>query len=242
MTNVYNCLDYISHNSQLIKNKVYAYTMMTWCFCSSKYSFYLFHELITLLIKGGCLFYIDQLSLYWVGAWCVFDRLINLLLKSIGMPAIKFNTKATSSFVAMSNVENFTSAAKQYGVPETSLFQTSDLAEGRKGPFLNIINCLNILGKLVSIYICTSLFIYLSKLIVYSPIIVKLLGYSPISKRLVYSPISKLLVYSPIIVKLLGYSSISKRLLSPNGYYLQTASLFTNNTWTARLFTYLQNG
>jgi len=63
---------------------------------------------------------------------------------------MSFRAKAPSSFVAMSNVEGFVNAAKQYGVPETSLFQTSDLAEGRKGPLLNVINCLNILGKLAN--------------------------------------------------------------------------------------------
>jgi len=77
-------------------------------------------------------------------------KLINHLLKSIGMPAIQYRPKAPSSFIAMSNIESFTLAAKQYGVPETSLFQTSDLAEGRKGPLLNVINCLNILGKLAN--------------------------------------------------------------------------------------------
>jgi len=77
-------------------------------------------------------------------------KLINVLLKSIGMPPIQYRPKAPSSFVAMSNIESFTTAAKQYGVPETSLFQTSDLAEGRKGPLLNVINCLNIIGKLAN--------------------------------------------------------------------------------------------
>jgi hypothetical protein len=77
-------------------------------------------------------------------------KLINHLLKSIGMPPIQYRPKAPSSFVAMSNIESFTMAAKQYGVPETSLFQTSDLAEGRKGPLLNVVNCLNILGKLAN--------------------------------------------------------------------------------------------
>jgi len=77
-------------------------------------------------------------------------KLINLLLKSIGMPPIQFRPKVPSSFVAMSNIEAFTQAAKQYGVPETSLFQSADLAEGRKGPLLNVINCLNILGKLAN--------------------------------------------------------------------------------------------
>jgi len=77
-------------------------------------------------------------------------KLINVLLKSIGMPPIQYRPKAPSSFVAMGNIEGFTMAAKQYGVPETSLFQSSDLAEGRKGPLLNVINCLNILGKLAN--------------------------------------------------------------------------------------------
>jgi len=77
-------------------------------------------------------------------------KLINKLLQSIGMPPIQFRTKVMSQFMSMSNIESFTHAAKQYGVPDTSLFQTSDLAEGRKGPLLNVINCLNILGKLAN--------------------------------------------------------------------------------------------
>ena len=77
-------------------------------------------------------------------------KLINILLKGIGMPAIPYKSKVPSNFVAMSNIESFTIAAKQYGVPETSLFQTNDLAEGRKGPFLNVINCINALGKLAN--------------------------------------------------------------------------------------------
>jgi len=75
-------------------------------------------------------------------------KLVNALLKSIGMPAIPYKAKVPSSFVAMSNVESFTIAAKQYGVPETSLFQTNDLCDGRKGPLLNVINCIHALGKL----------------------------------------------------------------------------------------------
>jgi len=53
--------------------------------------------------------------------------------------------------VAMSNIENFNNAAKAYGVPTTALFQTPDLYEGRKGPLLNVINCLNQLGFVVRI-------------------------------------------------------------------------------------------
>lgn len=77
-------------------------------------------------------------------------KLVNALLKSIGMPTIQYKGKVPSSFVAMSNIESFTIAAKQYGVPETSLFQTNDLCDGRKGPLLNVINCINALGRLAN--------------------------------------------------------------------------------------------
>ena len=81
----------------------------------------------------------------------VVIRLINKLSKAAGLPATTFNAKASSSFVAMSNIENFNNAAKAYGVPTTALFQTPDLYEGRKGPLLNVINCLNQLGFVVCI-------------------------------------------------------------------------------------------
>lgn len=77
-------------------------------------------------------------------------KLINALLKSIGMPTIQYKPKVPSNFVAMSNIESFQNAARQYGVPETSLFQTGDLTDGRKGPFINVINCLNALGRLAN--------------------------------------------------------------------------------------------
>lgn len=50
------------------------------------------------------------------------------------------------------NVLNLTilQGAHRYGLAETDLFQSADLYEGRKGMFLNIINCLNRLGFLVS--------------------------------------------------------------------------------------------
>jgi len=80
-------------------------------------------------------------------------RLINKLSKAAGLPATTFNPKASSSFVAMSNIENFNNAAKAYGVPITALFQTPDLYEGRKGPLLNVINCLNQLGFVVCNYV-----------------------------------------------------------------------------------------
>lgn len=73
----------------------------------------------------------------------VLCKLINKLGAS---PAATFKEKATSSFVAMSNIENFTNAAKEYGVSQTALFQTADLYEPRKATLLNVINCLNQLG------------------------------------------------------------------------------------------------
>jgi len=76
----------------------------------------------------------------------VLCKLINKLLTFAGLPTTTFKAKATSSFVAMSNIENFNNAAKEFGVPQTALFQTPDLVEGRKAPMLNVINCLNQLG------------------------------------------------------------------------------------------------
>jgi len=86
-------------------------------------------------------------------------RLINKLSKAAGLPATNFNAKASTSFVAMSNIENFNNAAKAYGVPTTALFQTPDLFEGRKGPLLNVVNCLNHLGFVVRI--CAFYLVYM---------------------------------------------------------------------------------
>jgi len=74
---------------------------------------------------------------------------MNRLLKAAGMPTVLYRTKAPSSFVALSNIESFVAAAKAFGVPETSLFQPSDLVDGRKGPLLYVLNCLNQLGIIV---------------------------------------------------------------------------------------------
>lgn len=76
----------------------------------------------------------------------ILCKLINKLNTFAGIATATFKPKATSSFVAMSNIENFNNAAKEFGVPQTALFQTPDLYEGRKGPMLNVINCLNQLG------------------------------------------------------------------------------------------------
>ena len=76
----------------------------------------------------------------------VLCKLINKLNTTVGKPVTAFKAKATSSFVALNNIENFNNAAKDFGVPATALFQPPDLYEGRKGPMLNVINCLNQLG------------------------------------------------------------------------------------------------
>ena len=75
----------------------------------------------------------------------ILCKLVNKLTG--GKPKAEFNEKgAGKSFVAMNNIENFNRVAREYGVPESALFQTPDLYEGRKGPLLNVINCLNQLG------------------------------------------------------------------------------------------------
>jgi len=76
----------------------------------------------------------------------VLCKLINKLNTFAGLPTVSFKPKATSSFVAMNNIENFNTGCKDFGVPQTALFQTPDLVEGRKAPMLNVINCLNQLG------------------------------------------------------------------------------------------------
>jgi len=80
----------------------------------------------------------------------VLCKLMNQLLKAAGAPTVVYRTKAPSSFVALANIESFVAAARAYGVPETSLFQPSDLFEGRKGPLVYILNCLDQLGKLAN--------------------------------------------------------------------------------------------
>jgi len=76
----------------------------------------------------------------------ILCKLVNKLSSFAGKQSTTFKPKATSSFVAMSNIENFNNACKEFGVPQTALFQTPDLYEGRKGPMVNVINCINQLG------------------------------------------------------------------------------------------------
>jgi len=74
---------------------------------------------------------------------CVF---INKLRTAAGLDAKSYQKKVVSNFVAMQNVEIFNTAAREYGVPETALFQTTDITDGRKATMVNVINCLSQLG------------------------------------------------------------------------------------------------
>jgi len=87
----------------------------------------------------------DKIHL-WLRDGVVLGRLINKLLETDGKPKVPVKAKATQMFAAMNNLENFNTGCRAYGVAETALFQTTDLYEGRKGPMLNVINCLNQLG------------------------------------------------------------------------------------------------
>ncbi|XP_063400464.1 transgelin-2-like isoform X6 [Mytilus trossulus] len=73
-------------------------------------------------------------------------KLINILLKKDDKPPITFQKKVMSPFVAMTNIENFNKGCEQYGLEKEFQFQSGDLWEVRKGPFLNVINCLHSLG------------------------------------------------------------------------------------------------
>ena len=66
------------------------------------------------------------------------------------MPKVTFRPKAKIMFVALANVEKFLGAAREYGVPEMSLFEPTDVVEGRKGPLVHVIDCLDRIGTLVS--------------------------------------------------------------------------------------------
>ena len=82
-------------------------------------------------------------------------RLLNKLLTDDQKDHMKFNAANTSTaFVALENIDNFLKAAASYGVPKDSLFATSDLYEGLKGPFVGVVQCLHQLGILVRNSLC----------------------------------------------------------------------------------------
>ena len=85
-------------------------------------------------------------------------RLINALREYAGDEPVKFHTtNSEAPFRSLENIETFTKFAKEYGVPETSIFASADLYEGQKGPFIDVINCLNELGVQVSILVYLSI-------------------------------------------------------------------------------------
>ncbi|XP_062588544.1 transgelin-3-like isoform X1 [Saccostrea cucullata] len=73
-------------------------------------------------------------------------KLINKLLQKDGRPPVQFQKKVMSPFVAMTNIENFNKGCLDYGLAKEFEFQSGDLWEVRKGPFLNVINCIHSLG------------------------------------------------------------------------------------------------
>ncbi|CAL1528310.1 unnamed protein product [Lymnaea stagnalis] len=77
-------------------------------------------------------------------------KLINKLLASEGKPKVSFQKKVASPFVAMGNIEAFNKGCTDYGLSKEFLCQSTDLWEGRKGPFLNVINCIHSLGFLAN--------------------------------------------------------------------------------------------
>uniref|UniRef100_A0A0B6YFS7 Calponin-homology (CH) domain-containing protein n=1 Tax=Arion vulgaris TaxID=1028688 RepID=A0A0B6YFS7_9EUPU len=77
-------------------------------------------------------------------------KLINKLLATAGKNKVSFQKKVGSPFIAMGNSESFNKGASEYGLPKEFLFQSGDLWEGRKGPFLNVINSVHSLGSLAN--------------------------------------------------------------------------------------------
>ncbi|RUS81306.1 hypothetical protein EGW08_010913 [Elysia chlorotica] len=77
-------------------------------------------------------------------------KLINKLLDAQGKPPVKFSKKCASPFVAMGNIEAFCNGCTAYGLKKESQFQSTDLWEGRKGAFLNVVNCIHSLGFLAN--------------------------------------------------------------------------------------------
>ena len=78
-------------------------------------------------------------------------RFIIKLRKAAGEDIFKYMANAHTPFVAMENISLFNKAAMEYGLEEEATFQSADLYEANhKGALLNIINCLNRLGFVVS--------------------------------------------------------------------------------------------
>ncbi|XP_041367817.1 transgelin-2-like isoform X1 [Gigantopelta aegis] len=86
----------------------------------------------------------------WLKDGICLCKLINKLLESDGKGKISYQKKVANSFVGMANIQAYNDGCEKYGLPKESLFQSVDLWEGRKGPFLNVINGLHSLGCLAN--------------------------------------------------------------------------------------------
>ena len=83
---------------------------------------------------------------FWLRDGTALCKMINKLRASAGMKEVKYCSNALTAFIAMENIATFNKAAGEYGLKDETLFQSVDLYECQKGPFCNVINCLNILG------------------------------------------------------------------------------------------------
>merc|ERR1712226_756878 len=81
-------------------------------------------------------------------ASCCANWLTNSWNLRANLPS--FSKKCVSPFVARTNIENFNKGCDAYGLVKEFQVQTDDLYEGRKGPFVNVINCLHSLGMLAN--------------------------------------------------------------------------------------------
>jgi len=77
-------------------------------------------------------------------------KLVNKLLETEGKSKVHIQKKAQTMFVAYTNIENFNNGCIQYGLNKEFTVQSADLWEGRKGPFLNVINAIHSLGFLAN--------------------------------------------------------------------------------------------
>ncbi|ESN92439.1 hypothetical protein HELRODRAFT_181308 [Helobdella robusta] len=98
--------------------------------------------------QGGVFDYRTIHSMLKDGA--VLCKLMNRLHEHDHLPKLSFRNNVKSSFVAIANIDTFCIAARNYGVPDNCLFQSTDLYEGRKGQMLSVLNCLDQLGKIAN--------------------------------------------------------------------------------------------
>lgn len=90
-----------------------------------------------------------QLAAHWKDG-VVLCMFLNKLREGDGKSAVKFSKKAGTTFVAMGNIETFNKSAVEYGLGQGEAFDSVDLYEGQKAYMVNVINCLNQLGKVAN--------------------------------------------------------------------------------------------